>query len=244
MATRTGRYVRGRWHICPRCSQFILGTIRHREASHRQSRCAGGQAHWLDERHQDLIHDLGEQLTGSRCARLAVTPPLACQSGLFRRLGRTRATGRLGGRGDLVQPAQRAQHVRPSVSALLVLPHEVRRASNQHQVEASAEGKTRGSRYAGRHRGSPIHQYGGAIGGDRREPAPSSVTPSGRIDCKAWRRWPCRPMWPARLTAPGFGDLAPRRRSALVTLCCRSWSLIARGIRRSAPLTPSLELLS
>jgi hypothetical protein len=41
--------------------------IRHREASHRQSRCgAGRQAHWLDERHQDLIHDLGEQLIGSR----------------------------------------------------------------------------------------------------------------------------------------------------------------------------------
>ena len=40
-------------------------------------------------------------------------------------------------------------------------------------------------------------------------------------------------MWPASLTAPGFGDLAPRRRSALVTLGRRSWSLIARGIRRS-----------
>jgi hypothetical protein len=41
--------------------------IRHGEASHRQSRCgAGGQAHWLDERHQDLIHDLGEQLIGRR----------------------------------------------------------------------------------------------------------------------------------------------------------------------------------
>jgi hypothetical protein len=40
---------------------------RHREASHRQSRCgAGRQAHRLDERHQDLIHDLGEQLIGSR----------------------------------------------------------------------------------------------------------------------------------------------------------------------------------
>jgi hypothetical protein len=24
------------------------------------------QAHWLDERHQDLIHDLGEQLIGRR----------------------------------------------------------------------------------------------------------------------------------------------------------------------------------
>jgi hypothetical protein len=41
--------------------------IRHREASHRQSRCgADRQAHWLDERHQDLIRDPGEQLTGSR----------------------------------------------------------------------------------------------------------------------------------------------------------------------------------
>jgi hypothetical protein len=25
---------------------------------------ADRQAHWLDERHQDLIHDLGEQLIG------------------------------------------------------------------------------------------------------------------------------------------------------------------------------------
>ena len=40
--------------------------IRHREASHRQSRCAGGQAHWLDKRHQDLIQDLGDQLIGSQ----------------------------------------------------------------------------------------------------------------------------------------------------------------------------------
>ena len=115
-----------------------------------------------------------------------MTPQLACQSGLFRRLGRTRATGRLGGRDDLVQPTQRAQCVRPSVSALLVLPREVRRAGNQQQVEASAEGKTRGPRYPAMHRGSPVHRYGGAIGGDRREPTPSSVTPSGRIDCKAW----------------------------------------------------------
>jgi hypothetical protein len=37
------------------------------EASHRQSRCGAGRpAHWLDERHQDLIHDLGEQLIESR----------------------------------------------------------------------------------------------------------------------------------------------------------------------------------
>lgn len=34
----------------------------------------GRQAHSLDEQHQDLIHDLGEQLTGRRSARLAVTP--------------------------------------------------------------------------------------------------------------------------------------------------------------------------
>jgi hypothetical protein len=27
---------------------------------------AGRQAHWLGEPHQDLIHDLGEQLTGRR----------------------------------------------------------------------------------------------------------------------------------------------------------------------------------
>jgi hypothetical protein len=47
--------------------KHTYSAIRHREASHRQSRCgAGRQAHWLDERHQDLIHDLGEQLIGSR----------------------------------------------------------------------------------------------------------------------------------------------------------------------------------
>jgi hypothetical protein len=27
---------------------------------------AGRQAHWFDERHQNLIHDIGEQLTGRR----------------------------------------------------------------------------------------------------------------------------------------------------------------------------------
>jgi hypothetical protein len=70
-------------------------------------------------------HDLG-----SVSFQIAVTPQSACQSGLFRRLGRTRATGRLRGRGDLVQPAQWAQHVRPSVPTLLVLPCEVRRAGN------------------------------------------------------------------------------------------------------------------
>jgi len=33
-------------------------------------------------------------------------------------------------------------------------------------------GKTRGSRKEAIHRGSPVHRYGGAIGGGRREPAP------------------------------------------------------------------------
>ncbi len=33
----------------------------------RQSWLAGGwQAHWLDERHQDLIRDLGEHVIGRR----------------------------------------------------------------------------------------------------------------------------------------------------------------------------------
>jgi hypothetical protein len=82
----------------------------------------------------------------------------------------------------------------------------------------------------------------GAIGGDRREPPPSSVTPPGRIDCKAWRRCPRPPMWSASLTAPGFGDLAPRRGSALVTLCCRSWSLIAR--RAAVIWSPNLGVFA
>jgi len=81
---------------------------------------------------------------------------LACRSGLFRRRGRTRAAGRLGGWGDLVQPAQRAQHLRPPVPTLPVLPHEVRRARNEQQVEAPAEGKPRRSRHAAVHRGSPV----------------------------------------------------------------------------------------
>jgi len=52
---------------CTWQSSSADSAIRHREASHRQSRCgAGRQAHWLDERHQDLIHDLGDQLIGSR----------------------------------------------------------------------------------------------------------------------------------------------------------------------------------
>jgi hypothetical protein len=88
------------------------------------------QAHWLDERLQDLIHDLGEQLIWSLCARLAMTLRRAGRSGLFRRFGRAGPAGRLGGRGDPIQPAQRAQQVRLSVPALPVLPHEVRRASS------------------------------------------------------------------------------------------------------------------
>jgi hypothetical protein len=54
------------------------------------------------------------------------------------------------------------------------------------------------------------------------------------IDGKACRRCPRPPMWPASLTAAGSGDLSPGRRSALVTLRYRPWSLIARGIRRYA----------
>jgi len=38
----------------------------------------------------------------------------------------------------------------------------------------------------------------------------------------------------ASLTAPGSGDLARGCRAASVTLCRRSWSLIARGIRQYA----------
>ena len=54
------------------------------------------------------------------------------------------------------------------------------------------------------------------------------------IDGKACQRCPRPPMWPASLTAAGSGDLSPGCRSALVTLRYRPWSLIARGIRRSA----------
>jgi len=116
---------------------------------------------------------------------------MACQSGLFRRLGRTRATGRPGGRGNLVQPAQRAQRVRSSVSALLVLPREVRHASNQQHVEASAEGQARGSRYGAMHRGSPVRRKA-ARSGRSQGADPSSVTPSGRIDCKPGGAACCR----------------------------------------------------
>ena len=40
--------------------------------------------------------------------------------------------------------------------ALPVLPHEVRRAGNEQQVEAPAKGKPRRSRHAAVHRGSPV----------------------------------------------------------------------------------------
>jgi hypothetical protein len=96
---------------------------------------------------------------------------LEWRSGLFRRVGLTRAAGRLGGRSYLVQPADRAQHVRPCVPTLLVLPREVRRASNKHDVEASAKGKPRNSRYPAEHRGSPAHRYGGRSGAIALQPA-------------------------------------------------------------------------
>jgi hypothetical protein len=88
------------------------------------------RAHWLYEWQQDMVHHLGAQRIGSLRARLAETPQLAGQSGLLRRLGRARPTGRPGVGGDLIQQAQRAQQVRPPVPALPVLPHEVRRAGN------------------------------------------------------------------------------------------------------------------
>ena len=77
--------------------------------------------------------------------------------------------------------------------ALTVLPHEVRRASNEHQVESSAEGKTRGSRYAGRHRCSPVHRYGGATGGDRREPFPSVWHQQGGLTVRSTPTTPTPP---------------------------------------------------
>ena len=81
-------------------------------------------------------------------------------------------------------------------------------------------------------RGIAVHlsiDKGGAIGPDRREPAqagPSqcdTIRPDRRPGLAAL---PAPPIWPASLTAPGFGR-APRYRPALVTLCCRSWSPIA-----------------
>jgi hypothetical protein len=76
--------------------------------------------------------------------------PAACRSGLFRRLCRTGATGRLGG--YLVQPAAQAQHVRPLVPTLLMLPRDVRRATDKQQVQASAKAKPRHSGYPAKHR--------------------------------------------------------------------------------------------
>jgi hypothetical protein len=104
----------------------------------------------------DAIH-------ATRQSRSTLTQ-LACRSGLFRRLCRTRASGRLGG--YLVQPAAQAQHVRPLVPALLVLPRDVRRATDKQQVQASAKAKPRHSGYPAKHcagypakhRGSPAHR--------------------------------------------------------------------------------------
>jgi hypothetical protein len=64
------------------------------------------------------------------------------------------------------------------------------------------------------------------------------------VDGKACRRCPRPPMWPASLTSPGFGDLPPGRRSALVALCYRPWPLIARGIRRSVGQPQSADMPS
>jgi Protein of unknown function (DUF4240) len=115
----------------PRLAALCLGDNAALGASHRQSRRAavGGRIGRMSGR-RTWSHHLGEQLMGTLRARLAVTLQLAGQSGLLRRLGRARPTGRPGVRGDLIQQAQRAQQVRPPVPALPVLPHEVRRASS------------------------------------------------------------------------------------------------------------------
>ena len=77
--------------------------------------------------------------------------------------------------------------MRPLVSALLVLPREVRPASDKQHVQASAKGKTRQSRYTARHRSSPAIDKAGDQGLIALEPAKSSVTPRGRIKCKTSR---------------------------------------------------------
>jgi hypothetical protein len=59
-------------HVPFCCDQTIANRIwRRRRAMRRGARRiwpagTGRQAHRLDERHQDLIHDLGEQLIGRR----------------------------------------------------------------------------------------------------------------------------------------------------------------------------------
>jgi hypothetical protein len=101
----------------------------------------------------------------------------ACRSGRFRRLGRTGAAGRLGVWGYLVQPAEQAQHVRPFVPTLLVLPREVRRASDKQHVWAPAKGKHWDSRYPAKHGGSPAIDKAARSGAIALQPARSIVTP-------------------------------------------------------------------
>jgi hypothetical protein len=52
------------------CLRIPQGASKYSAIRRRQRLIAGHaavplQAHWLDERHQDLIRDLGEQLIGS-----------------------------------------------------------------------------------------------------------------------------------------------------------------------------------
>jgi len=61
---------------------------------------------------------------------------------------------------------------------------------------------------------------------------PFSVAPSGWIDRTARRRSPRRPVRPASRTALGLGDLAPRRRPALVT----PWPALVTHRARDPPL--------
>src|SRR5215831_2302871 len=61
---------------------------------------------------------------------------------------------------------------------------------------------------------------------------PFSVAPSGRIDRTARRRSPRRPVRPASRTALGLGDLAARRRPALVT----PWLALVTHRVRDPPL--------
>jgi hypothetical protein len=70
-----------------------------------------------------------------------------------------------------------AEHVRPPVSALLVLPCDVRRASDKHHVQASAKGKPWDFRYPAKHRGSPAIDNAARSGAIALQPAQSSVTP-------------------------------------------------------------------
>jgi len=135
-----------------------------------------GSSHQYDNATRWIVRRSAD-LTAASCGRVNGRLDVDLQSGLFRRPTPTRASGPIGIRRYLVQPADQAQHMRLCVATLFVLPREVCRPSDQHQLQAWPKGKPRESRYAANHPGHlPFDKAARPAAIRRQRPSQSRIT--------------------------------------------------------------------